>query len=135
MSSGSAALAGSAVRTGALGRHTPAVAGPGSCHRRSVSPPLLPFADPTARGPAREKRLVPMGVLPTVRLVASRSVRVRILPSALRQGIAERDALHAYRNAISSRPLDDGRVMLVGPGMTRSSARSASGTMPMAMPI
>ena len=63
----------------------------------------------------REKHLAPIGVLPTVRRRASKFVRVRILPSALRHGIAENDVLHAYRNAISSSPLSDGRLILVGP--------------------
>lgn len=56
-----------------------------------------------------------MDELPTVRGMASKLVRVRILPSALRHGIAEDDVLHAYRNAIWSWPLRDGRDMLVGP--------------------
>ena len=47
--------------------------------------------------------------------MASTDIRVRVLPSALRHGIAEVDVLHAYRNAISSWPLRDGREMLVGP--------------------
>lgn len=63
----------------------------------------------------RENHLAPLGALPTVRGVASKFVRVRILPSALRHGIAEADVLHAYRNAASSWPLHDGREMLVGP--------------------
>ena len=47
--------------------------------------------------------------------MAPTDTHVRVLPSALRHGIAAVDALHAYRNAISSWPLSDGREMLVGP--------------------
>ena len=39
----------------------------------------------------------------------------RIAPSAFRHGQTRANILHAYRNAVSSSPLEDGRVMLVGP--------------------
>ena len=40
---------------------------------------------------------------------------IRVTHSAHGHGVAAADILHAYRNAISSRPLEDGEVMLVGP--------------------